>query len=33
MQVDLEKLRTTQSEVTVELASPKPAVKPWYRLW
>jgi hypothetical protein len=33
MQVDLEKLRTTQSEVTVELASQKPAVKPWYRLW
>lgn len=33
MQVDLEKLPTTQSEVTVELASPKPAVKPWYRLW
>jgi hypothetical protein len=33
MKADLEKLRTTQSEVTVELASQKPAVKPWYRLW
>jgi hypothetical protein len=33
MKADLEKLRTTQSEVTVELANQKPAVKPWYRLW
>ena len=33
IQTDLKKLQAIQSGVPVEPANPKPAVKPWYRLW
>jgi hypothetical protein len=33
IQTDMKKLQAIQSGVPVEPATPKPAVKPWYRLW